>query len=269
MNMVELNNGIKMPLIGFGTWNLNGDECIHAVEKALQLGYRLVDTAQMYGNEKEVGKGIKTSGISRNEIFITTKLYRRSNSYDKAKNAIEESLKNLGTEYVDLLLLHEPYHQETEMYRALEEAYRDGKARAIGISNYDEDWYAGFLKQCEIIPAVNQLEAHVYFQKWKFQKQMEQNGTKLQAWAPLAQGIGNVSEQPILKQIGMKYQKTAAQVALRLLVQRGISVIPKSRHEKRMVENMDIFDFSLSEDDMEEIKALDRNDTLFPWTKAF
>lgn len=155
------------------------------------------------------------------------------------------------------------------MYRALEEAFHDGKARAIGISNYDEKWYRSFLKQCDVIPAVNQLETHVYFQKWDFQEEMKKHGVTMQAWAPLAQGIGNVASNKTLAKIGEKYQKSAAQIALRFLVQRGIPVIPKSRHENRLRENMELFDFSLTEEDIMKIRELDRGDTLFPWTKAF
>lgn len=269
MEYIKLNNGVEMPLAGLGTWNLTGGQCVRAVEQALNIGYRLVDTAQMYGNEKEVGQGIQASGIAREQLFITTKIYRKSNRYEKAVKAIDESLKNLNLDYIDLFLLHEPYPQGPEMYRALEEAYQAGKVRAIGISNYDERWYTGFLKQCDIVPAVNQLECHIYFQKWEFQKRMAERGTTMQAWSPLAQGIDGVADQPVLAAIGTKYQKSAAQVALRFLVQRGISVIPKSKHEARLLENINIFDFELLDDDMEQIRKLDRNNTLFPWTKAF
>lgn len=258
-----------MPLVGLGTWDLRGDECIRSVAAAIRLGYRLIDTAQMYENEAEVGKGIKHSGLDRSELFVTTKLYRVSNSYEKAMAAIDASLRRLGTDYVDLLLLHEPYAQEAEMYRALQDALQSGKARAIGISNYDEKHYATFLKTCGVVPAVNQLEAHVYYQKWAFQKEMLSHGTVLQAWAPLTQGIGRVAEHPLLSEIGAHHGKTAAQVALRFLVQRGIPVIPKSKRESRLKENLDLFDFCLRENEMEQIKMLDRNDTLFPWTKAF
>ncbi len=269
MESVKLNNGVKMPLVGLGTWDLNGSECTDTVAAALQMGYRLVDTAQMYGNEREVGQGIALSGVPREELFVTTKLYRRSNSYEKAKRAIDESLRALNLDYVDLLLLHEPYRQGPEMYKALEEACWAGKARAIGISNYDEHWYAEFLKQCEIIPAVNQLEIHVFFQRQGFQREMARHGTAVQAWAPLAQGIGNVTGLPLLAEIGARYGKTAAQVALRCLVQRGISVIPKSRRVERLKENLALFDFALTQEDMARIQALDQNTTLFPWTTEF
>lgn len=269
MDYITLNNGVEMPLIGLGTWNLRGRECAETVKRAVALGYRLIDTAQMYENETEVGAGIAKSSISRDELFVTTKIYRKSNSYEKAKHAIEESLCNLGLDHVDLLLLHEPYQQGPEMYWALEEAYQSGKTRAIGISNYHEEWYGEFLGQCTVIPMVNQLEAHVYYQKWNFQKLLESSGTRMQAWSPLAQGIDNVAGNPILAGIGEKYGKSAAQVALRFLTQRGISVIPKSRNEERLRENLNIFDFCLSDEDMELIRAMDRNETLFPWTKAF
>ena len=266
---VTLNNGVEIPLVGLGTWDLRGKECVETVSTAINLGYRLIDTAQMYDNEREVGEGIRKSGIARAELFVTTKLYRISNSYEKAKRDFERSLEDLQLSYVDLLLLHEPYPEGPEMYCALEEALREGKARAIGISNYDENWYCNFLNQCDIVPAVNQLETHVFFQKWEFQQYMKEHGTVMQAWAPLAQGIGNVAGNATLAKIGEKYKKSAAQVALRFLVQRGIPVIPKSRHKERLKENMALFDFSLSEEDVSEIRGLDRNDTLFPWTKEF
>ncbi|MDK2867745.1 MAG: hypothetical protein PWP51_579 [Clostridiales bacterium] len=269
MEYLKLNNGILMPLSGLGTWDLNGNECTDTVAWALQNGYQLIDTAQMYGNEKAVGEGIERSGIQRSKLFLTTKIYRKSNSYDKAKAAIDQSLENLKVDYVDLLLLHEPYLQGVEMYRAIEEAYKAGKARAIGISNYDKDRYIEFIKQCEIIPAVNQLETHVFYQKWDYQKFMIENGTQMQAWSPLAQGIDRIAELPVLKEIGEKYEKSGAQIALRFLVQRGISVIPKSRHRERLLENIAIHDFNLSNEEINQIRSLDRNETLFPWTKAF
>lgn len=269
MDRITLNNGVQMPLVGLGTWDLRGEECVQTVAAAIQMGYRLIDTAQMYDNETEVGKGVLKSGMDRHALFITTKLYRISSSYEAAKKAIEVSLKRLGTDYVDLLLLHEPYRQGPEMYRALEEALKAGKARAIGISNYDEGRYAAFLRQCRIVPAVNQLECHVYYQKWAFQENMQRHGTQLQAWAPLSSGIKNVAGAPALQEIGKHYGKSAAQVALRFLVQRGISVIPKSKRESRLRENMDIFDFSLSAAEVQTICGLDQNDTLFPWTKMF
>ncbi len=268
-HVIALNNGVEMPLAGLGTWDLRGDNCISTVSTAIELGYRLIDTAQMYQNEREVGEGIRRSGINRQDLFVTTKIYSISNSLEKARVAIDRSLDDLGLTYVDLLLLHEPYIEGPEMYMALEEALKDGRARAIGISNYNERWYSEFLDQCGIVPAVNQMEVHVLFQRWDFQKKMTARGTVMQAWAPLAQGIGNIAGNELLKEIGKKYSKTAAQVALRFLVQRGIPVIPKSQHPERLAENLNIFDFSLSEEDISRIGGMDRNRTLFPWTEEF
>lgn len=269
MEYVKLSNGVKLPLVGLGTWDLRNQECIETVSQAIQLGYRLIDTAQMYGNEKEVGLGIMKSGINREELFVTTKIYRISHSYEKTKKAIDVSLKNLQLDYIDLLLLHEPYAQGPQMYKALEESYQEGKIRAIGISNYNEQWYQEFIKNCAIVPMVNQVETHVYFQKWELQKYLQENGTLMQAWSPLAQGMRNIFKEPILVSIGEKYQKTPAQVALRFLVQRGISVIPKSKHKQRLLENIDIFDFRLSSEEMREIISLDNKQTLFAWTESF
>ena len=269
MEYITLNTGNKIPLVGLGTWNLRGKECMKIVSLAIQHGYRLIDTAQMYGNEKEVGQGILNSGINRNELFITTKIYRISNSYEKAKIAVEESLKNMQLDYIDLLLLHEPYSQGPQMYRALEEAYFSGKIKAIGISNYDENWYQTFIRNCKVIPAVNQVENHIYYQKWKLHELLTENGTAMQAWSPLAQGMIKLSDQDVLINIGKKYNKTPAQIALSFLTQRGISVVPKSKHETRLMENIDIFDFKLTDEEINQIRQLDKNDTLFPWTKSF
>lgn len=269
METVQLTGDIAMPLLGLGTWDLRGEACVRSVSEALALGYRLIDTAQMYDNEREVGCGIKKSGVPRSEIFLTTKIYRPSNSYEKAKKAIDVSLMRLGVDYVDLLLLHEPYREGAEMYRAIEEALCDGKARAIGISNYDPSHYADFLTQCNSVPAVNQLECHVFFQKRAFQQEMMKRGTVLQAWAPLASGEGGVPTNTVLAEIGAHYGKTAAQVALRFLIQRGISVIPKSKHRERLRENAAIFDFTLNDEEMKTLYRLDRNKTFFPWTEAF
>lgn len=270
MRTVRLNNGVEMPLVGFGTSQLEGQACVEGVANALQLGYRLVDTAQMYGNEEQVGQGIRASGVPREEIFVTTKLDRRSNSYLKAKQAVDISLARLGLDYVDLLLVHEPYPQGPEMYRALAEACQVGKARAVGISNYSPERYARFLAQCEgPVPAVNQVEAHLYFQKWAFQRTLEEHGTVMQGWAPLAQAMEGAARHPVLAEIGARYGKSPAQVALRALVQRGVSVIPKSGREDRRRENLALFDFSLTQEGMDQIRTLDQGRTLFPWTEAF
>ena len=269
MEFITLSNGVKMPALGYGTFTMSNEETERCVLEAIKTGYRLIDTAQMYGNEKEVGQGILNSGINRNELFITTKIYRISNSYEKAKIAIEESLKNLQLDYIDLLLLHEPYSQGPQMYHALEEAYFSGKVKAIGISNYDENWYQTFIRNCKVIPAVNQVENHIYYQKWKLHELLTKNGTAMQAWSPLAQGMIKLSDQDVLKKIGKKYNKTPAQIVLRFLTQRRISVIPKSKHEIRLIENIDIFDFKLDDEEIKQIRQLDKNDTLFTWTKRF
>lgn len=269
MEYITLNNGVKMPLSGLGTWDLRGRECIDSILTAIDCGYRLIDTAQMYGNEKEVGEAIRQTSVKREELFITTKIYGNSSSYEKAKKAVTESLANLKTDYIDLLLLHEPYHEETEMYRALEEALQQGYVRAIGISNYNKRRYNAFLKHCNVIPAVNQVECHMYFQKHNLETLMQENGTAMQAWSPLAQAKTDITTNEVLRSIGEKYNKTAAQVSLRSLTQRGISVIPKSKHAHRLRENIDIYDFTLTEEEQEMIRSLDRNKTLFPWTEAF
>ena len=269
MEHITLNNGIKMPLLGLGTWNLNGKECIDTVATAVELGYRLIDTAQMYGNEKEVGDGIKKSSIEREKLFITTKLYRKTNSYEKAKKAIDESLFNLKLDYIDLLLLHEPYAEGNDMYKALEDAYREGKVHSIGVSNYDQQWFETLIKQCSIIPSVNQVETHLYYQKWELQNYLNSQGTVMQAWSPLAQGKADIMHHPRLQVIADKYHKTASQIALRFLTQRGISVIPKSKRRERLIENISIFDFHLSNVEMQEIRNLDKDETLFSWTLDF
>lgn len=267
MEYITLKNNIKMPLLGLGTWDLRGQECIDTVCTAIKNGYRLIDTAQMYGNEKEVGQGIIKSHIPRQELFITTKIYGISNSYEKAKKAIRESLTNLQTDYIDLLLLHEPYLQEQEMYKAIEEAYRNGTVRAIGISNYGKKRFEKFLKQCKTVPLVNQIECHIYYQKWEYQKYLNRYDVKMQAWAPLAQSQVKIGQEPLLLKIAEKYHKTPYQIALRFLTQRGISAIPKSRREKKLIENINIFDFQLTQSEIKEISSLDKNDTLFMWTK--
>lgn len=269
MEYITLYNNVKMPLVGLGTWDLRGQECIDSVSQAIQLGYRLIDTAQMYGNEKEVGIGIQQSGIAREELFITTKIYGNSNSYLKTKKAIQQSLKNLQVEYMDLLLLHEPYTQEQEMYKALVEAYQEGLVRAIGISNYHGRRFESFMKNCSMVPMINQVECHVFFQKEKFQQELNKKNIAMQAWSPLAQAQKNIAGNPILQKIANKYHKTPHQIALKFLVQRNISVVPKSKHIHRLKENLQLFDFHLTPQEMEEIKSIDEDRTLFAWTEMF
>lgn len=265
MNFIELNNGVQMPVVGLGTWDLRGREGEESVLEAVGLGYRLIDTAQMYENERQVGNAINRCGVPREELFITTKIYRPNNSYRGAKSAIEVSLKELQLDYIDLVLLHEPYREAQEMYRAMKEAYRKGTIRAIGISNFNTRLYNDFVRDCNVIPAVNQVEAHVFFQQSELRLRMSEQGTHLQAWSPLAAGKNNLLANTILVVIGQKYKKTAAQIALRYLVQVGISVIPKSSHRNRMIENMDILNFQLTIEDMVRIRKLDQGQTLFGW----
>lgn len=265
MEYMTLNTGAKMPMLGLGTYPLHGGECERCVLEAVELGYRLFDTAQMYGNEKELGNALRQSRVPREEVFITTKLYRPSASYAGARRGIEESLRALRLEYVDLLLIHEPYREAEEMYRVLEEAHQDGRVRAIGISNFSAARYAEFIGSCNAIPAVNQVEAHVFFQQKALQEAMEAHGTHMQAWSPFAAGKKHFFRNPLLMSIGHAYGKSPAQIGLKYLVQQGISAIPKSSHRERMRENMAIFDFRLHDEDMIRIRALDEGKTLFGW----
>lgn len=262
---VTLNNGIEMPVLGLGLYQLQGTECERCVLEAADLGYRLFDTAQMYGNERSLGKALKNCGIPRNELFITTKLYSPSRSYSLAKSAIEESLDSLQTDYIDLLLIHEPYRESEEMYRAMREAYQDGKLKAIGISNFNKKQYLDFIRNCDIIPAINQVEAHVFYGQSKLQNVMTQYGTQMEAWSPFAAGKENFFENDTLCMLGQKYGKSAAQVGLRFLIQRGVIVIPKTSRKERLKENMDIFDFELSAEDIKQLETLDKGRSLFGW----
>ena len=265
MEFAVLNNGMEMPLVGFGTWDLRGGECAAAVEQAISLGYHLIDTARMYGNEEAVGRGIQRSGVPRERIFLTSKVYRPDNSYAGTLKAIDQSLRALDTDYIDLYLIHEPYREAPEMYRVLEEALQDGKLRAVGVSNFNAQQYEGLLQACRIVPAVDQVGAHVYFQQQVLQKTLEAHGTHMEAWSPFAAGMREIFRDPVLAAIGRAHGKTAAQTALRSLVQRGITAIPKSSSPKRMAENLELFDFTLSPKEMEQIRALDGGKTLFGW----
>ena len=265
MKYISLNNGIKMPIIGYGTWTLKGKDCERAVIDALEVGYRLIDTAQMYKNEKEVGNAIKKTKILREEIFITTKICSPNTTYLKTKEAINKSLKELQLEYIDLMLIHKPYENSLKMYKAMEEAYKEGKIKAIGISNFNISEYNSFIKNCEIIPAINQVEAHIFFRKKDLQETMEKHKTKMEAWSPLVAGKEKIFENKILIDIGKKHNKTSAQVALKYLVQNDIIIIPKTSNKERMKENIDILDFELSDAEMTKISRLDKNKSLFGW----
>ena len=265
MDYLKLNNGVQLPMVGFGTWDVRGEAGKNAILTALELGYRLIDTAQMYDNENIVGKAVHESGLPRQDIFLTTKLYRPSASYQKARAGIEKSLNELRTDYIDLLLIHEPYKNALEMYEALKEAYQAGKIRAIGISNFDERKYQTFIRSCGIIPAVNQVESHVYYPQLTLKKLLDTHGTQMQSWASFTEGRRNIFAEPLLNRIGAKHGKTAGQVALRYLTQNGIAVIPKSAHRDRMEQNLHSLDFTLEQEDLEQLSSLNEGRSLFGW----
>lgn len=260
---IKLNNGVEMPQIGYGVYQVPPDECERCVSDALKVGYRMIDTAQAYNNEEGVGAAIAKCGIPRNELFIVSKIWISKYGYDKARKSIDESLRKLGTDHIDLMLLHQPYCDRYGAYRALEDAYKEGKLRAIGVSNFYPDHFIDLAENVEIIPAVNQVETHVFNQQTIARKYMEEFGTRTMSWGPLAEGRNNFFTNPVLEKIGQKYCKTVAQVALRWLTQLGIIIIPKSVHIERMEQNLDILDFTLSESDMAEIALLDTGKSLF------
>lgn len=263
MNTVTLNNGVIMPQVGYGVYQVSPAECERCVSDALSVGYRMIDTAQAYHNEEGVGAAVKNSGITRAELFLVSKIWISNYGYEKAKRSIDESLRKLGTDYIDLMLLHQPFCDRYGAYRAMEEAYREGKLRAIGVSNFYPDHFIDLASNVEIIPAVNQVETHVFDQQIAAQKYMQEFGTHIMAWAPLAEGRNGFFTNTVLETIGKKYGKSVAQVALRWLLQRGVIIIPKSTHIERMQQNIDIFDFELSAEDMAEIAALDTATSLF------
>ena len=262
MEYVKLNNGVEMPILGYGVYQVNPQECERCVLDAIHTGYRLIDTAQAYHNEEGVGEAISKCGVSRKELFIVTKIWISNAGYEKAKASIEESLEKLQTSYVDLLLIHQPFNDYYGTYRAMEEAYKAGKVRAIGVSNFYPDRFIDIAEFCEIKPAVNQVETHVFNQQIKPQQIMQKYGTQIMSWGPFAEGKNNFFSNEILKTIGEKYGKTIAQVALRFLIQRQIVVIPKSTRIERMKENMEVFDFELSQKDMATIASLDKGESL-------
>lgn len=263
MQKVTLNNGVEMPQIGYGVFQVSPDECERCVSDALKTGYRMIDTAQAYHNEEGVGAAVRKSGIPREELFLVSKIWISNYGYEKAKASIDESLRKLGTDYLDLMLLHQPFCDRYGAYRALEAAYKEGKLRAIGVSNFYPDHFIDLASNVEIVPAVNQVETHVFDQQTEAQKYMEEFGTRIMAWGPLAEGRNNFFTNPVLAAIGAKYGKSVAQVALRWLTQCGVIIIPKSVHVERMEQNLDIFDFTLSEEDMAEIARLDTGRSLF------
>lgn len=258
MEKVTLNNGVEMPIEGFGVFQIPDlSQCKQAVSDAVECGYRLIDTAAAYGNEQAVGDAIKSCGVRREDLFITTKLWVQDTSYDSAKQAFHTSLKKLGLDYLDLYLIHQPMGDYTGAWRALEELYAEGVVRAIGVSNFYPHVLTNLCETAKVIPAVNQIELHPFFQQEDALALMEEYGVIPEAWGPFAEGNHSVFTHPILTEIGQKYGKTPAQVALRWNVQRGVVVIPKSIHSNRIEQNIDIFDFSLNESDMAEIAKLD------------
>lgn len=255
---VKLNNGVEMPLEGFGVFQVpDPAQCEQAVLDAIASGYRLIDTAAVYMNEEAVGKAIAKSGVAREELFITTKLWVHDASYEGAKAAMETSLKKLGLDYLDLYLLHQPMGDYVGAYRAMEEAYREGKLKAIGVCNFYPARLVDLCETVEVIPAVNQVELHPFFQQENALELMKEYGINPEAWGPFAEGKHGIFTHPVLTAIGQKYGKSAAQTALRWNVQRGVTVIPKSVHKERMEQNLDIWDFQLSAEDMAEIAKLD------------
>ncbi|MFC6333358.1 aldo/keto reductase [Paenibacillus septentrionalis] len=264
MHTVTLNNGVKMPILGFGVYQIpDAEQCENAVYEALIAGYRLIDTAAGYLNEEAVGRAIKRSGVPREELFITTKLWIQDAGYESTKLAFEKSLKKLQLDYLDLYLIHQPFGDYYGAWRAMEDLYRQGKIKAIGVSNFLPDRLMDLIVHNDIVPAVNQIETHPFYQQFDSAAFMKGQGVQHQSWAPFAEGQGNMFSNEVLASIGEKYNKSVAQVVLRWLVQRGVVAIPKSVHKERIIENFNIFDFELSADDIEKITALDTGKTLF------
>lgn len=260
---MTLNNGVEMPVLGYGVYQVTPEECERCVLDAIDTGYRLIDTAQAYGNEEGVGNAIRKCGVAREELFIVTKVWISNAGYEKAKSSIEASLDKLQTGYIDLLLIHQPFNDYYGTYRAMEETYRNGKVRAIGVSNFYPDRFIDLAEFCEVKPAVNQVEMHVFNQQVQAQKIMETYGTRIMSWGPFAEGRNDFFSNATLKSIGEKYGKSIAQTALRFLIQRGAVVIPKSVRRERMKENFKVLDFELSAGDMQTIAGMDLKKSLF------
>lgn len=264
MEYVKLNNGIDMPILGFGVYQIaNQKECIDCVSNALEVGYRSIDTAAAYQNEEAVGKAINQSGISRNELFITTKLWVSDTGYERTLKAFERSLNKLKMDYLDLYLIHQPYGDVYGSWRAMEELYKAGKVKAIGISNFPTDRVMDLIIHNEVVPAINQIETHPFRQQIETQKFLKENEVQIESWGPFAEGRNNLFSNEVLKSIGGKYNKSIAQITLRWLTQRGVIAIPKSVQKERMMANFNIFDFELSAEDMATISALDTKQSLF------
>lgn len=263
MEYVTLNNGVKMPVLGYGVYQVDPAEAERCVLDAISVGYRSIDTAQAYANEEGVGNAITKCGVPREELFITTKVWISNAGYEKAKASIEESLHKLQTDYIDLLLIHQPFNDYYGTYHAMEEAYKEGKVRAIGVSNFYPDRFIDIANFCEVVPAVNQVETHIFQQQKIARDVMKKYGTQIESWGPFAEGKNDYFNNPVLKEIGAKYGKSVAQTALRFLIQSGVVVIPKSTHRERMEENINVFDFALDSEDMKRIEELDGGQSLF------
>lgn len=263
MDYVTLNNGVKMPQLGYGVYQTPPEDTERCVLEAIEVGYRSIDTAQAYGNEEGVGNAIQKCGLPREDLFITTKIWISNAGYEKAKASIEESLRKLQTDYIDLLLIHQPFGDYYGTYRAMEEAYRAGKVRAIGVSNFYPDRYLDLAHFAEIKPAVNQVETHVFQQQKIAKEYLKKNGTQIMSWGPFAEGKNDYFNNPVLKAVAAAHGKSAAQVALRFLLQGDVVLIPKSVHKERMEENFNVFDFALTDEEMARIEALDTGKSLF------
>ena len=264
MQKVILNNGVEMPILGFGVFQMTDPkECEQAVYDALMAGYRLIDTAASYQNEKEVGQAIKRSGVPRGELFITTKLWVQDTGYENTKKAFAKSLERLQLDYIDLYLIHQPFGDVYGSWRAMEELYHEGKIKAIGVSNFYADRLVDLITHNEVVPAVNQVETHPFCQQVESAKLMKENNVQIESWAPFAEGKNDIFQNEVLVSIAEKHNKSVAQVILRWLTQRGVVVIPKSVRKERIIENFNIFDFELSQEDMEKIVTLDTEESLF------
>lgn len=265
MQTIKLNNGIEMPVLGYGVFQVSPEECERCVLDAISTGYRLIDTAQAYYNEEGVGNAVTRCGVPRNELFLTTKIWISNAGETNAARSIDESLRKLHTDYIDLLLIHQPFSDYPGTWRAMEKAVKDGKVRAIGLSNFYPDRFVDMAEYTEIKPAVNQLKTNVFSQQWEAEAEMNLYDTHIMAWAPLAQGNPELLTNPVLTALAERYNKTVQQVALRYLIQRSIIAIPKSTHTERMKQNLDVFDFALTPEDMESIRPLDKPDD-FRWS---
>lgn len=263
MEYVTLSNGVKMPILGYGVYQVTKDECERCVLDALKVGYRSIDTAQSYFNEEEVGSAIKKSGVSREKIFLTTKVWLEHYGYENTKASVLESMRKLQTDYLDLVLLHQPFSDAYGAWRALEELYDEGKIRAIGISNYYKDRMVEFANFNRIKPMINQVETHIFNQQVALKEWADKYNIQLEAWAPFGEGRGGTFDNSVIEEIAKKYGKSTAQVMLRWHIQRGIVVIPKSTHIERMEENFNVFDFELTDEDMKTISTLDKAESSF------